>query len=259
MTSRVVFDDLESLSRAAADAIAARLREAVAARGRCSFVLTGGRTPRRMYELLGERHRDDVPWHRVDLFWGDERYVPPDHPHSNYGLARTSLLERVAPPPGNVHPIPTYHGDPAAGALAYEALLQDYFRGREPVFDLLLLGMAANGHVASLFPRHPALHERARWIVAVEVPADPPQRITVTFPLINRARAVIFFVAGPAKAEAVARALAPGTTVDEIPAVGVRPVAGEVRWWLDRQAAALLPRVTVNGRAAGNASTSDRG
>lgn len=240
MTAREVFPDLESLSRATADATAVRLAEIAAARGRCAFVLTGGRTPRRMYELLAERHAVDVPWSRIDLFWGDERYVPHDHPQSNFLLAKTALLDRIPVPPANVHPMPTDHEDPDAAARAYEALLREYFRGREPSFDLLLLGMAANGHVASLFPHHPALRERTRWIVAAEVPAEPSRRVTFTYPLINRAASVAFLVAGSAKAEAVARAMRPGTTPDEVPAAGVRPAGGDVRWWLDRSAAALL-------------------
>lgn len=242
MTARKVFDDLESLSRATADALAARLREA-AARGRCAFVLTGGRTPRRMYELLGERHREDVPWGQVDLFWGDERYVPHDHPQSNYLLAKTTLLDRIPVPAEHVHPIPTHHGNPDTSAWAYEELLRGYFQGREPGFDLLLLGMAANGHVASLFPHHPALWERRRWVVAAEVPAEPSRRITFTFPLINQARSIAFLVAGPAKAEMVARALQAGTTADDVPAAGVKPAAGDITWWLDRAAAALIERV----------------
>lgn len=240
MTALEVFDDLDSLSRATADAVAAQLAEIAAARGRCAFALTGGRTPRRMYELLAERHAADIPWRMIDLFWGDERYVPHDHPQSNYRLARTALLDRIAVPAENVHPMPTGHEDPDAAARAYEELLRRHFRGRDASFDLLLLGMAANGHVASLFPHHPALRERARWVVAAEVPAEPARRITLTFPLINRARSVAFLVAGPAKAEAVARAMRPGTTPEEVPAAGVRPVSGDVRWWLDRSAAALL-------------------
>lgn len=239
MTRREVFEDLESLSRATADAVAARLREA-AARGRCAFVLTGGRTPLRMYELLAERHREDVPWDEVDLFWGDERYVPHEHPQSNYGRAKTALLDRIPVPARNVHPMPTDHANPDAGARAYEDLLRGYFREREPAFDLLLLGMAANGHVASLFPHHPALWERTRWVVAAEVPAEPSRRITFTFPMINQARSIAFLVAGPAKADAVARAMEARTQPDDVPAAGVKPASGDVQWWLDRAAAARL-------------------
>ncbi|MDQ7844657.1 MAG: 6-phosphogluconolactonase [Armatimonadota bacterium] len=232
--------DLESLSAAVAEILAARIAAAAARQGRCSFVLSGGRTPRRLYELLRDRFADRIPWPQVDLFWSDERYVPYDDPQSNYRLAREALLDGIAIPVGNVHPIPTQYADPAEAAEAYEALIRSYFGTRPPRFDILLLGMAANGHVASLFPGHPALYERRRWIVAATVPAHPPRRVTMTFALLNKAAEVVFLVAGAAKADAVRRALAPGTTADEIPAVGVSPRSGAVTWWLDAEAAAKL-------------------
>lgn len=235
-----VLPDLESLSSAVAGSLAGQIGGAVARQGRCSLVLSGGRTPRRLYELLAERFADGIPWRQVDLFWSDERYVPGDDPRSNYRLARLALLDGIAIPAQNVHPMPTHHGDPEEAAQEYETLIRGYFNARPPRFDLLLLGMAANGHVASLFPGHPALHERERWIVAATVPADPARRLTMTFPLINEAAAVAFVVAGAAKAEAVRRAMAPGTAVDEIPAVGVSPRSGPVTWWLDAEAAAKL-------------------
>jgi len=220
--------------------LAGRITAAVARQGRCALVLSGGRTPRRLYELLRGRFGQEIPWPQVDLFWSDERYVPYDDPQSNYGLARSALLGGISIPAENVHPMPTQHSDPEEAAQEYETLIQRYFSGRSPRFDLLLLGMAANGHVASLFPGHPALHERRRWIVAVTVPADPPRRLTMTFPLINQAAEVAFLVAGPAKAEAVRRALHPGTPVEDTPAVGVLPASGTVAWWLDAEAAAKL-------------------
>lgn len=235
-----VFPDLESLSVGVAGTLADQIGATVDRRRRCALVLTGGRTPRRMYELLAEQFGATIPWPRVDLFWCDERYVPHDDPRSNYRLARLTLLDRVAIPPENVHPMPTHYADPAEAARHYEALIRGYFGDLPPRFDLLLLGVAANGHVASLFPRHPALGERERWIVAATVPADPPQRLTMTFPLINQARAVAFLIAGPTKADAVRRALQPVTTVEDVPAAGVSPESGTVTWWLDAAAAAGL-------------------
>lgn len=235
-----VYEDLESLSQAAATALVVQVREVVDRNGRCSLVLTGGRTPRRLYEILAKRFKDAVPWARVDVFWGDERYVPPDDSRSNYRMARLALLDHVPLAPENIHPIPTHHVDPQQAAAQYEALLRDYFIGRAPRFDLLLLGLAGNGHVASLFPHQPALHEQAHWMVAAEVPADPPQRITMTFPLINQAVHIVFLVAGPTKAEAVRRAHEGGSVVEEVPAAGVKPQSGNVTWWLDAAAAALL-------------------
>lgn len=235
-----VLPDLESLSLAVADTLADQIAATVDRRGRCALVLTGGRTPRRMYELLAERFGATIPWPQVDLFWCDERYVPHDDPRSNYRLARIALLDRIAIPAENVHPMPTHYPDPSEAAREYEAMIRGYFRDGVLAFELLLLGVAANGHVASLFPHHPALTERERWVLAATVDTDPPRRLTMTFPLINQARAVAFVVAGPTKAEAVRRALQPATTIDDVPAVGVSPESGMLTWWLDAAAAAGL-------------------
>ena len=232
--------DFEALSLAVAESLAGQINTAVAGRGRCALVLTGGRTPRRTYELLAERFATAIPWPQVDLFWCDERYVTPEDPRSNYRLARLTLLDAIAIPPENVHPMPTHYADTGEAARSYEALIRGYFRGAAPRFDLLLLGVAANGHVASLFPHHPALREHDRWVVETTVPADPPQRVTMTFPLINQAAAVAFVVAGPTKAEIVLRAMQPDTTVDDVPAVGVAPASAMVTWWLDAAAAERL-------------------
>lgn len=235
-----VCEDLESLSLAAATWLATQMQETVNHRGRCSLVLAGGHTPRRMYELLAERFGTAVPWPQVDLFWADERYVPHDHPQSNYRMAQRSLLDRVVVPSENVHPIPTHHAYPERAALEYEQLLREYFHGRAPEFGVMLLGLAADGHVASLFPHQPALHEQSRWVIAATVPADPPQRITMTFPVVNASVHVAFLVAGQAKAAGVARALQPGSDIEEVPAAGVAPKSGDVTWWLDAAAAALI-------------------
>lgn len=237
-----VFDDLETLSLAAAGDLAGQVQDAVERQGRCAVVLTGGRTPRRMYELLAGRFGASLPWEQVDLFWGDERYVPHDHPQSNYRLAREAFLDRIAVPPENVHPMPTHHADPEQAAAEYEDLLRGYFGLRSPRFDAFLLGLAANGHVASLFPRQASLDEQRRWVIAVQVPAEPPHRLTMTFPIINQASHVAFLVAGSAKADAVAQALGPGNRVGDVPAAGVAPIDGRVTWWLDAAAAAKLPR-----------------
>jgi 6-phosphogluconolactonase len=237
---RRVLPDLESLSVAAAEMLADRIRTTVDQQGRCALVLTGGRTPRRMYELLAGRFGASVPWPQVDLFWGDERYVPPDDPQSNYHLAKVALLDHITIPPANVRPMPTRHPDMDVAAREYEDEIRRYFHDRRARFDILLLGMAADGHVASLFPGQPALRERDRWVVAATVPADPPRRLTMTFPLINQAHAVIFLVAGTAKADAIRRAMAPGTAIDELPAAGVRPEHGTLTCWLDAAAAGQI-------------------
>ena len=238
-----VFPDLETLSLAAADALAEQIHAAVRERARCAVVLTGGRTPRRLYEILAGRFGATIPWKQVDLFWGDERYVPYDDPRSNYRLARLALLDHVAVPPENVHPMPTYHADPQEAAAEYEQVLRDYLADGTAQLDVVLLGLASNGHVASLFPHHRALREERRWVTAVEVEADPPQRLTLTFPIINQTVAVFFLVAGATKAQAVAQAHQPGNRIEDVPATDVAPASGDVTWWLDGAAAALLPHL----------------
>lgn len=139
-----------------------------------------------------------------------------------------------------MYPMPTHYADPSETAREYEAMIRGYFRDGVLAFDLLLLGVAANGHVASLFPHHPALTERERWVLAATVDADPPRRLTMTFPLINQARAVAFVVAGRTKAEAVGRAPQPATMGEDVPAAGVSPHSWTLTWRLDAAAAARL-------------------
>lgn len=235
-----IFPDLEALSRAAASGVAAALRSSMEARGSCLVALAGGRTPRRLYEALAESHGADVRWERVHIFWGDERYVPPDDPQSNYRLAREVLLDRVPIPAANVHRMPTELPSPASAARAYEALLRRHL-GPRPRFDLVLLGLGADGHVASVFPGSPAVAEERRWVMAVEAPAAPRRRLTLTLPTINRAARVFVVVAGPQKAAALARALMGPVDPWRHPASAVRPVDGSLVWWTDEAAAARLP------------------
>jgi 6-phosphogluconolactonase len=209
--------------------------------------LAGGSTPRDLYALLARRGAlvppGPLPWPLVQVFWGDERHVPPDHPDSNYRGAHEALLAHVPVPPGNVHRV---HGELASAesaAEAYEQELRFAFGlepGELPRFDLVLLGLGADGHVASLFPGSPALGERRRLAVAPFVPALGAHRITLTLPVFNRAATVLFLVAGAEKAEAVRRALAPEGEVEETPARGVRPESGGVLWLVDAAAAAGL-------------------
>jgi len=228
-----VYPDLEALVGEAARDIAASVRDTVARSGRGTVALAGGRTPRRLYQLLaGER----IPWEAVHLFWGDERYVSADDPQSNFRLVRTTLLDRIAIPQGNVHPIPTHFGNPEEAAAAYEETLRQMF-GSDPRFDLVLLGMGADGHVASLFPDSPALLESARWVVAVRTNAQPPVRITLSLPVINRAARVDLLVAGAEKRGPLHRALHGPFDPTRCPASAVRPQDGVVIWWIDQAAA----------------------
>ena len=202
------FADTTRLARAAAETVVETLRAAMQERGRATFVLTGGNTPEPLYRLLATDYRDALEWDRVEVFFGDERHVPHDDDDSNFRMARDTLLDGLPLSPDRVHPIPT-GSTPEADARAYEQTLREILDGSLPAFDLVLLGMGADGHVASLFPGSPALDETTRWVVATEAPPSSPvhDRITLTFPAISAAHTVLFLVAGIAKREALTAVL----------------------------------------------------
>ena len=202
------FADTTRLARAAAETVVETLRAAMQERGRATFVLTGGSTPEPLYRLLATDYRDALDWDRVEVFFGDERHVPHDDDDSNFRMARDTLLDGLPLSPDRVHPIPT-GSTPEADARAYEQTLREILDGSVPAFDLVLLGMGADGHVASLFPGSPALDEATRWVVATEAPPSSPvhDRITLTFPAISAAHTVLFLVAGIAKREALTAVL----------------------------------------------------
>ena len=220
--------DAETLAQRAADWLVGLMG---GRSDRITVALSGGATPRRLYELLAEPpRRDGMPWERIHWFWGDERFVPPDHPDSNYRMVREAMLSRVAIPDGNIHPVPTVGLDPEEAARAYERELQavhgsDRLEPTHPLFDVTLLGLGSDGHTASLFPGTAALEERQRWVVAV-VGAKPEPRISLTFSALDSSRNVAFLVAGEGKRVALARVLAGDRT---LPAARVRPVCVATR------------------------------
>jgi 6-phosphogluconolactonase len=232
-----VFPDLNEMSLRAAQATVGTINDVVRATGKCSLVLSGGNTPRALYGLLASQFRDRIPWEHVHVFWGDERYVPADDPQSNYRMARQTLLDHVACPAANVHPMLTHFATPDLAARDYEATLKNCFQGDWPRFDLVLLGLGNDGHTASLFPGSPALEESTRWVIAVQAPADPRSRLTLTLPVLNRAGTAYFIVAGPSKAPALHHALSRTADSNMYPAAGVRLDKGTVVWWVDRDAA----------------------
>ncbi len=231
-----LYSDKEALSRAAAEAVAAFARSCIAERGRFTVALAGGSTPRRLYEILAEDYGDTLPWDAVHVFWGDERHVPHVDPKSNYRMAREALLDRVAIPPAHIHPIPTGE-DPDSDAGAYARAVDAALAGDHGRFDLILLGLGDDGHTASLFPGSPALDETARTAVAAPAPVDPRQRITLTFPAINRARQVFFLVAGADKGPALACVRGERSAVVTCPAARVKMMDGAPVWFLDVAAA----------------------
>lgn len=236
-----VLHDRATLEREAVVEIVRRGAEAIADRGVFRLALAGGDTPRAVYRALAAKP-DALSWAETELFWGDEREVPPDHAESNYGAVSKDLLQRLPQPPRAVYRIEAEHGA-ATAAWRYEATLRRAFRlvpGELPRFDLVLLGMGNDGHTASLFPGSDALAEQKRWVAAPWIAALGAHRITLTYPVLNAARAVLFLVAGEAKAATLARVLEGPHDTTALPAQGISPTEGELLWWVDRAAAALL-------------------
>jgi 6-phosphogluconolactonase len=233
-----VFDDVGALIRAAAARLVAAADPAVTQRGRFAVALSGGTTPRPLYELLAREYRDRIPWAAVHVFFGDERCVPPDDPASNYGMARAALLARVPLAAAHVWRI-AGERPPEEAARDYDAVLRRGFPGAGASFDVALLGVGADGHTASLFPGDPALAERGRLAVAVEGPPQlsPRRRISLTFPILNLSREVLVLCAGADKRPVVERILAGDT---DLPAGRVHGSERTV-WLLDPHAAGSRP------------------
>ena len=203
----------------------------------------------RLYGLLASEFRDQIPWAHVHVFWGDERYVAADDPDSNYRMAKETLLDHVPCPAGNVHPMPTHFTPADAAARDYENTLRNYFGTDWPHFDLSLLGLGEEGHTASLFPGSPALGELTRWVVAVETPADPPLRLTLTLPALTRAAYTYVLVTGAKKASALRHVLTGVPDPNSYPAAGVRLAEGSLIWWVDgepRHRSTSMPLIRPN-------------
>jgi 6-phosphogluconolactonase len=239
-----VYPDTNTLSQEAAQFIVRLASECIVTRGRFSIALSGGSTPKVLYGLLGsELYRDQIDWSKVDIFWSDERCVPPDSADSNYHMAREVLLSRVPLSPQQVHRMPADQPDHDAAAQAYtHEMRQSFGTDGIPHFDLIQLGMGPEGHTASLFPHQASLHEQQRLVMYVNVPKPPPERLTFTPPILNAARHVLFLVTGAEKADAVQAVLEGEYNPDEYPAQIVRPPSGEVVWMLDEAAASKLKR-----------------
>jgi 6-phosphogluconolactonase len=211
----------------------------LAAKGSFRVSLSGGSTPKRLYQrLASDEFRSRFPWQRVSWYWGDERFVPHNHPDSNFRMAREAMLAHVPVPLESIYPVPV-DGTPEEAASRYQRTLQDAYGApmlnpARPLFDITLLGIGPDGHTASLLPGDAVLQERSRWVAAV-ARGRPEVRITMTYPAIESSRHVAFLVAGEEKA-AIVDAIRAGS---EVPAARVRPV-GELIWFLDRAAAGTL-------------------
>jgi 6-phosphogluconolactonase len=240
-----VMDTPEAVARGAAERFVALGREAVAARGRFTVAFSGGSTPRALFQLLArEPFRAQPAWDRLEVFWGDERCVAPTHQDSNYRMAKEALLDHVPIPPERVHRIPAEREDVAAAAADYEAELARVLGGTPggtpPALDLILLGMGPDGHTASLFPGTTALGEQRRWVVANWVPKFSTNRVTLTYPILNRGAQVLFLATGADKADVLREVLEGPDDRQRLPSQGIRPTAGGLTWLVDQAAGARL-------------------
>lgn len=232
------FSDLEALSQAAAQTLTADIEAVLRTQDRYTLALAGGSTPQRLYELLAVEAEGTLPWSQIHLFWGDERFVPYDHPKSNAGMALDALIQPAPIPDGNVHPIPTQTDQAEDAAAAYADTLRQYFTDRSTTFDTVLLGLGADGHTASLFPET-ASPEQLRaddaWTRVVPAPSrhDVSTRLSCTLPVLNGARRAVFLVAGERKRNALQRVLKNADS--PLPAAQVHP-REEVLWYVDTAA-----------------------
>lgn len=239
MTEWHVFPTADDLGNAAAELIAKKSQAATAQHGRFTVAISGGSLLKLISPILETPYREQVAWDKWHVFWADERCVLLTDPDSNFRLATETLLSHVDIPPTQIYPLDDLL-DAGAAAIDYERKLQQVFGETLPAFDLILLGMGPDGHTASLFPNHELLNEREKWVAPIfNSPKPPPERITLTLPVINNARCVAFIAAGASKAQALSRLRDLDRPSYELPASMVQPV-GELHWFID-EAAIDLP------------------
>jgi 6-phosphogluconolactonase len=235
----VVCRDLADLSHRAAEYFIDLAVEAAARSERFTVALSGGSTPKSLYSLLASPgYRERIPWHRVHLFWGDERCVPPHHPESNYRMVQESLLSKIDIPAENVHRM-AGEKDPQSAAAEYEQQLKKFFQpspGTLPRFDLILLGLGEDGHTASLFPGSDALEETEHLVATSYVERLKAHRLTLTLPVLNHAAEVMFLVVGQSKAAIVKSLIGPKPGSPDLPAARVRPYRGRLTWLITQDA-----------------------
>jgi 6-phosphogluconolactonase len=246
--------DPATLARRAACHLEEMVSEAAEASGRARIAVSGGSTPKAAFQLLADPNqpfRKRMPWEDLEIFWVDERTVPPNHPDSNYRMTREALLDHVPLVPQQIHRMEG-ELEPEAAAARYESEIRNTFRleGAElPRFDLISLGMGDDGHTASLFPNTAALHEMGRLVTANHVPQKDTWRITLTWPVINHARSVFFLIAGADKAQPVHDVFMGPHDPERLPSQLIWPSGGILTLFLDKPAAALLP--ATNGEGCG--------
>ena len=226
-----IYADANELASAAAEYFVAQCPETVA--------LSGGSTPKLMFQVLAEQFRDEVAWSNIHFFWSDERHVPPDNPESNYRMANEALLSHVPVSANNIHRISSENPDAAQAAAEYEQTLVEVTKQTLPRLDLIFLGVGTDGHTASIFPGSNVLQETKRLVAAPYVEKFKSYRITMTLPLLNNGASVVFLVSGAEKAEIVREVL---EGENDYPAQAVKPTRGELIWMLDKEAADYLSK-----------------
>ncbi len=237
MTAVNVVADRQSLIEKASEFIIIQIEKSITSNGICTIALAGGSTPKPIYEKIAAAN---LPWDKIHIFWGDERYVPKDHQDSNYKMTVEAWLNKVEIPETNIHPIPTDDGNPEVSAQKHNQELKDFFslaNGDIPPFDIILLGMGDDGHTASLFPYTKALDVNDRLITVGN--KDDNQRITFTAPLINNAQQVIFLVSGSNKQDALAQVFSTDSDSKKYPSKLIKP-QGELIWFIDEDAAVKI-------------------
>jgi 6-phosphogluconolactonase len=235
-----IFETPEALCKGMADFILNLAQQSVQSRGKFVVALSGGNTPKALYELLAKSpYREQMPWTQTFFFWGDERCVPETDKQNNSFMTRQALLNKIEIPENNIYPVQTGLA-PHLAAMAYEQTIRDFFEQSFPVFDLMLLGLGENGHTASLFPGTAAIHEEMHLVTEVFVEELKMFRITLTIPVINNSANIVFLVSGQSKAEVVQKVINTGYNENHLPAQLIRAVKGRLYWFLDRQAASKL-------------------
>lgn len=233
----VICRDTAELSRRSAERFCQLVNQSVQGSGRFTVALSGGSTPEHLYSLLASPgYKERIPWNYVHLFWGDERCVPPDHPESNFGMVRESLLSKIEIPAENIHRM-AGEREPEAAAAEYEKHLQEFFAlqsGALPRFDLILNGIGEDGHTASLFPGSDSLTETERLVIAPFVEKLKTHRLTLTLPVLNSGAEVWFLVTGASKADAVKKVVGGSS---DLPAAKVQPVNGQLTWFITQDVA----------------------
>jgi 6-phosphogluconolactonase len=248
----IVEPDSAALAQRAAQQFVEVAEQAVATRGRARIAISGGSTPKVAFQLLadpGQPWLKRMPWDKLDLFWVDERTVPPDHPDSNYRMTKQAMLDHVPLKADQIHRMEG-ELEPEVAAARYESLIRNTFRlegAESPRFDLIALGMGDDGHTASLFPHTAAINEMGRLVTANHVPQMNTWRITLTWPVINQASSVFFLIGGKNKAELIKEVFTGPRDPERLPSQLIWPASGILSLILDKDAAALLPATDGQG------------